>query len=103
VSAQTDLDYSLNRAGNALLDACCACRTARAGPIPADHRRLISAAIRKLEWASEDLWKAANEPWQQTSATCPQIELFPCGAGPSTRNAARAGGVRGGDCVSSAR
>lgn len=75
MSAQTDLDYSLKRAGNALLDARCACRTARAGPIPEQHRRLISAAIRKLDWASDDLWKAGQEPWQQQPPKHLQLEL----------------------------
>jgi hypothetical protein len=75
MSAQTDLEYSLDRAGNALLDAACACRTARRGPIPAQHRRLISAAIRKLEWAQDDLWKAGHEPWTQQRPTHLQVEL----------------------------
>jgi len=74
MSAETDLEHSLDRAGTLLLDACLACRTAREGPIGAHQRELLCAAIRKLQWAQDDLWKA-GQSWQQTSPTHLQLSL----------------------------
>jgi hypothetical protein len=75
VSAQSDLHYSLNRAGNAAMDAAGACRTAARGPIRPAQRALIKAAERKLNWAMSDLWEAGNEPTWQPPATAKHKQL----------------------------
>ena len=77
MSAQTDLHYSLDRAANATLDAACACRSARAGPIPEHHRRLIARALNHLQSAQLDLFYARRESWELPSQSpkARQMEL----------------------------
>ena len=63
MSAQTDFHLTIERAAGLTLEATCSARTAAHGPLPHPHRRLLHAAIRKLESAQDDLFKARNDPW----------------------------------------
>jgi hypothetical protein len=75
-TAQTDFDFSLDRAAGLTLDATCAARAAGHGPLPAPHRRLLRSATRHLEAAQQDLWKARTDPWHQPTPPSGQLELL---------------------------
>jgi hypothetical protein len=62
---QTDFHYQLERAAGLTLDAACACHSAQVLPLPAGHRRLLTAATRKLDGAMLDLYHARRDPWDQ--------------------------------------
>ena len=63
MAAQTDIDFTLNRAAGLTQDAALACRSAARLPLPSPHRRLLAAAARKAESALGDLFHVQNDPW----------------------------------------
>lgn len=65
MSAKTDFIYDVERAAGLTLDATCAARCAAHLPLPQPHRRLLAAAVRKLESAQDDLFTVRNSPWDQ--------------------------------------
>jgi hypothetical protein len=75
MSAQGDFAFCVDRAAGLIVDAGCACRTARVGPVPDAHRALVAAAARKLAWAQHDLSKARRALWE-TSSEHRQLSLL---------------------------
>jgi hypothetical protein len=67
MSRESDFHQTIDRAGNACLDATCAARAAGRGPLPQPHRRLLTSAIRSLERAQQALFIARNDPWRDDS------------------------------------
>jgi hypothetical protein len=76
MSARSDFEWCVDRATGLIVDAGCACHTARAGAVPHEHRALVAAAVRKLRWAQRDLSRARGEPWSQTSSEHRQLKLL---------------------------
>lgn len=75
MSAQTDFHITLDRAGGLITEATCSARAAGYGRLPHPHRRLLNSALRKLEGAQQDLFKARNDPWS-TPPKPRQLELL---------------------------
>ena len=74
--AQTDFHITIDRAAGLTLDATCSARVAATLPLPHPHRRLINSAVRKLEGAQDDLFKARHDPWSQPKPKHLQLELL---------------------------
>jgi hypothetical protein len=74
--AKLDFHLTIERAAGLTLDATCAARAAGQGPLPAQHRRLLRSALRKLEGAQQDLYEARNNPWSSQPPPTLQLELL---------------------------
>lgn len=72
MSAQADFHSQLEQAMGLAVDSACVLRELRTSRLPEPHRRLVSAAIGKLEWAQQIMFDARSDPWNQPASKTPQ-------------------------------
>lgn len=75
MSAQQDFHLTIDRAAGLCLEATCSARAAGHRGLPQPHRRLVTAAVRKLESAQQDLFQARNDPWSTPTPKQRQLQL----------------------------
>lgn len=73
--ARTEFLRDVDRAASRMRDATDRIRDAGRQHPPAHQRRLLTSALRRLDAAQQDLFRAANDPWLDLPAAGRQMSL----------------------------